>query len=65
MRDMERLSTLRNELLDIFMSMENDEHQQRQKSAAVRHLRARRGIELHGEFKRLEKEISDLDDALQ
>ncbi|PAU77334.1 PA3496 family putative envelope integrity protein [Halomonas salipaludis] len=62
MRNVEQVSSLKTELLDIFMSMEVDEHKQRQKTAAVRYLRARRGIELHREFKRLERDIADLDD---
>ncbi|WP_458525114.1 PA3496 family putative envelope integrity protein [Onishia taeanensis] len=64
MRNVEQVSSVKSELLDIFMSMEVVEHQQRQKSAAVRNLRARRGIELHNEFKRLEQDIAELDVAL-
>ncbi|GGX83343.1 hypothetical protein GCM10007160_08210 [Litchfieldella qijiaojingensis] len=64
MRNVEQVSSVKNELLDIFMSMEELEHKQRQKSAAVRYLRARRGIELHNEFKRLERDIAELDDEL-
>ena len=62
MRNVERLSSVKSELLDIFMSMEVAEHQQRQKSAALRNLRARRGIELHKEFKRLEQDLADLEE---
>ncbi len=62
MRNVEQVSSVKNELLDIFMSMEEVEHKQRQKSAAMRYLRARRGIELHNEFKRLERDIAELDD---
>ena len=50
MRNVERITSVKSELLDIFMSMEVDEHAQRQRSAAQRSLRARRGIELHREF---------------
>lgn len=64
MRNVEQVSSVKNELLDIFMSMEVAEHQQRQKTAAVRYLRARRGIELHNEFKRLERDIAEFDDEL-
>jgi hypothetical protein len=65
MRNVERISSLKSELLDIFMSMEVTEHEQRSRSAAQRNLRARRGIELHKEFKQLSREIAPLpDDAL-
>lgn len=60
MRNVERLSSLKSELLDIFMSMEVVEHEQRSRTAAQRNLRARRGIELHNEFKRLSQEIAPL-----
>ncbi|MDR5866517.1 PA3496 family putative envelope integrity protein [Halomonas koreensis] len=65
MRNVERLTSVKSELLDIFMSMEVAEHEQRTRSAAQRNLRARRGIELHEEFKRLSQDIADLpeDDA--
>ncbi|WP_027962670.1 PA3496 family putative envelope integrity protein [Halomonas halodenitrificans] len=56
----ERLTSLKSELLDIFMSMEVQEHEQRSRTAAQRHLRARRGIELHGEFKQLTRDIAEL-----
>ena len=62
MRDAEHLQSLKSELLDIHMSLEMLEHEQRKKSAATRYLRARRGIELHQEFKRLERNIVDYDD---
>ena len=62
MRNVERLSSLKSELLDIFMSMEVVEHQQRSRTAAQRNLRARRGIELHNEFKRLTRDIAPLPD---
>ncbi|MDN3552539.1 hypothetical protein QWY74_03485 [Halomonas almeriensis] len=60
MRKAERLTSVRNELLDIFMSMEVSEHEQRSRTAAQRNLRARRGIELHEEFKRLHQDIAKL-----
>ncbi|MDN3522836.1 PA3496 family putative envelope integrity protein [Halomonas ramblicola] len=60
MRNVERLTSLKSELLDIFMSMEVVEHEQRSRTAAQRHLRARRGIELHREFKRLSRDIAEL-----
>ncbi|MFG6138922.1 PA3496 family putative envelope integrity protein [Halomonas sp. B23F22_10] len=65
MRNVERLSSVKSELLDIFMSMEVVEHEERSRTAAQRNLRARRGIELHEEFKRLSQDIADLpgDDA--
>ncbi|MEC9484056.1 MAG: hypothetical protein UMU75_12185 [Halomonas sp.] len=66
MRNAKQLTAVKHELLDIFMSLQVDEHEARKKTAAVRYLRARRGIELHNEFKRLERDIADLeDDALQ
>ncbi|RTR05683.1 PA3496 family putative envelope integrity protein [Halomonas nitroreducens] len=60
MRNVERLTSVKSELLDIFMSMEVAEHEQRSRTAAQRNLRARRGIELHEEFKRLSQDIADL-----
>jgi hypothetical protein len=60
MRNVERLSSLKSELLDIYMSLEVAEHEQRSRSAAQRNLRARRGIELHNEFKRLYRDIAPL-----
>lgn len=62
MRNAERLTSLKSELLDIFMSMEVSEHEQRTRSAAQRNLRARRGIELHEELKRLSKHLTSLPD---
>lgn len=62
MRNVEQLSSVKSELLDIFMGLEAVEHQQRRKTAAIRHLRARRGIELHEEFKSLERDITDYTD---
>ena len=60
MRNVERLTSLKSELLDIFMSMQVAEHEQRSRTAAQRNLRARRGIELHNEFKRLSRDIAEL-----
>ena len=60
MHKAERMTSLKSELLDIFMSMEVQEHEQRSRTAAQRHLRARRGIELHDEFKRLSRDIAEL-----
>ena len=57
MRNVERLSSLKTELLDIFMSMQVTEHEQRSRTAAQRNLRARRGIELHKEFKQLSQHL--------
>ncbi|WP_163557915.1 hypothetical protein [Halomonas sp. NO4] len=62
MRNVERVTSVKSQLLDIYMSMEVAEHQHRSRSAAQRNLRARRGIELHQEFKQLERDIADLVD---
>ena len=62
MKNVERITSVKSELLDIFMSMEVDEHAQRQRSAAQRNLRARRGIELHREFQKLYRDIAPLPD---
>mgnify|MGYP003125663549 CR=1 FL=1 len=40
MRNVERITSFKSELLDIFMSMEVDEHAERRRSAAQRNLRA-------------------------
>ncbi|AOM00007.1 hypothetical protein FBG13_14900 [Cobetia marina] len=61
MRNSEQVDTLKNELLDIFMTLGADEHQARKKQSAVRHLRARRGIEMHNEIKRLSEDLSDIE----
>jgi hypothetical protein len=62
----EQLTVVKRQLLDIFMGLEVAEHAERKKTAAIRHLRARRGIEMHDETKRLERDIADFDDnALQ
>ncbi|MBE0462860.1 PA3496 family putative envelope integrity protein [Halomonas colorata] len=60
MKSVERITSVKSELLDIFMSMEVDEHAQRQRNAAQRNLRARRGIELHREFQKLYRDIAPL-----
>lgn len=66
MRSIEQLTVVKRQLLDIFMGLEVAEHETRKKIAAVRYLRARRGIEMHDEIKRLERDIVDFDDnALQ
>lgn len=66
MRKAEQLTSVKRELLDIFMAIQVAEHEARRKTAAVRYLRARRGIEMHNEIKRLERDIAELDDdALQ
>ncbi|MCE8004848.1 MULTISPECIES: PA3496 family putative envelope integrity protein [Halomonadaceae] len=62
MSKVERVTSVKNELLDIFMSINVAEHEKRSRSAAQRNLRARRGIELHQEFKQLERDIADLVD---
>lgn len=66
MRNAEQLTFVKRQLLDIFMGLEVAEHEARQKIAAVRYLRARRGIEIHDEIKRLERDVAAFDDnALQ
>lgn len=60
MKNVERITSVKSELLDIFMSMEVDEHAQRRRNAAQRNLRARRGIELHREFQKLTRDIAPL-----
>lgn len=65
MKNVARMTSVKSELLDIFMSMEVDEHAQRQRSAAQRSLRARRGIELHREFQQLSRDIAPLPDEEQ
>nr|WP_299244106.1 hypothetical protein [uncultured Halomonas sp.] len=65
MRKAEQLIPLKCELLDISMSMRVSEHETRKKDAAVRYLRARRGIEIRNETKRLEQDIADYDDSWQ
>ncbi|WP_043531206.1 PA3496 family putative envelope integrity protein [Litchfieldella xinjiangensis] len=62
MRNVDQVSSIKSELLELFMNLQENEHQQRKRSAAVRYLRARRGIELHNEFKRLEHQLATLED---
>lgn len=62
----QQLGAVKRELLDIFMDLEVADHESRKKTAAVRYLRARRGIEMHHEIKRLERDIAAYDeDVLQ
>ncbi|WP_110650788.1 PA3496 family putative envelope integrity protein [Salinicola peritrichatus] len=60
MKDIENLHTLKSEILDIFMHLEVDEHEQRKRRAAVRYLKARRGIEQREEIRRLQEDIAEL-----
>ena len=50
---------VKDEIYDIFMSIEVEEHEQRKKSEALKQLEARRGIEKHFEKKRLVEELDD------
>lgn len=62
----QQLGAVKRELLDICMNLEVADYQSRKKTAAVHYLRARRGIEMHNEIKRLERDIAAYDeDALQ
>ncbi|WP_027965640.1 PA3496 family putative envelope integrity protein [Halomonas halocynthiae] len=63
MRNVERLTSFKSELLNIFMDMEVNEHKQRTRNAAQRSLRARRGIEFHKEARRLNACLSELSDG--
>ncbi|MWJ28084.1 hypothetical protein GPM19_07685 [Halomonas sp. ZH2S] len=69
MRNVERLTSVKSELLDIFMTLGLDEHIERRRHAAQRNSRARRGIELHREFQQLSRDIELLpeeeEDALE
>lgn len=60
MKDVEHLHTLKSEILNIFMTMEVAEHEQRKQKAAVRYLKARRGIEQRQEKRQLAEEIAEL-----
>lgn len=60
MKNIENLHTLKSEILDIFMHLEVDEHEQRKRRAAVRYLKARRGIEQREEIRRLQEDIAEL-----
>ncbi|WP_017429225.1 PA3496 family putative envelope integrity protein [Vreelandella jeotgali] len=65
MRNVERVTSVKTQLLDIFMDMEVSEHETRRRELARRHLRARRGIELHREWRTLTKNIAELPDPLE
>lgn len=54
-----KLDQVKDEIFDIFMSFEVEEHEQRKKSEALKQLEARRGIEKHFEKKRLVEELDD------
>jgi len=60
MNTIEHLHTLKSEILDIFMTLEVSEHEQRKRRAAVRYLKARRGIEQRQEKRQLAEEIAEL-----
>ncbi|KAA0018771.1 hypothetical protein F0A16_09730 [Salinicola corii] len=60
MKDIEHLHTLKSEILDIFMTLEVSEHERRKRRAAVRYLKARRGIEQRQEKRQLAEEIAEL-----
>lgn len=60
MRNNQRVDHVKDEIFDIFMSMEQEEHEQRKKSEALKQLNARRGIEKHFERKRLVEDIDQL-----
>lgn len=66
MRKAEPLTAVKRELLDISMTLQVSEHETRKKLASIRYLRARRGIEMHNEIKRLQRDLAELgDEALQ
>jgi hypothetical protein len=54
-----KVDQVKDEIFDIFMSIEVEEHEQRKKSEALKQLEARRGIEKHFEKKRLVEELDD------
>ncbi|OLO02980.1 MULTISPECIES: hypothetical protein [Salinicola] len=60
MPTIEHLHSLKSEILDIFMTLEVSEHEQRKRKAAVRYLKARRGIEQRREKRQLAEEIAEL-----
>ena len=60
MKTIEHLHTLKSEIIDIFMTLEVSEHEQRKRRAAVRYLKARRGIEQRQEKRQLAEEIAEL-----
>ena len=53
---------VKEQIFDIFMNIEVEQHQERKKSEALKHLEARRGIEKHFEEKRLIKSLDDYSD---
>lgn len=57
--DNAHLEEVKDEIFDIFMSIEVEEHAQRKKNEAIKQLEARRGIEKHFEKKRLIEELDD------
>ncbi len=59
MRNNQSLDQVKNQIFDIFMSMEVEEHEQRKKNEALKQLEARRGIEKHFEKKKLVEDIDD------
>ena len=54
-----KLDQVKDEIFDIFMSIEVEEHEQRKKSEALKQHEARRGIAKHFEKKRLGEELDD------
>jgi len=60
MKSVEHLHALKSDILEIFMTLEVSEHEQRKRKAAIRYLKARRGIEQHEEKRRLEEDIAEL-----
>ncbi|WP_110654366.1 PA3496 family putative envelope integrity protein [Salinicola halimionae] len=60
MTTVEHLHTLKSEIIDIFMTLEVSEHEQRKRRAAVRYLKARRGIEQRQEKRQLAEEIAEM-----
>ncbi len=54
-----KVDQVKDEIFDIFMSIEVEEHEERKKSEALKQLEARRGIEKHFEKKRLVEELDD------
>ena len=59
MRNDQRVDHVKDEIFDIFMSMEQEEHEQKKKSEALKQLQARRGIEKHFERKKLVEDIDE------
>lgn len=61
MRDDQQLNELQNTILDIFMELDSEASEVRQKEATARNLRARRAIEEHFEKKRLKADIKQFE----